>query len=305
MVMARKNLRHFVQKMLRWFAKHQRSLPWRKTRNSYRVWVSEVMAQQTQIERVLPKYRAFIRQFPTVQDLAHARQTDVVKSWSGLGYNRRAVLMHRAAQMVVQKWDGKFPQTLDELKQLPGVGEYIARAILSFAYHQPVMLIDTNHRRVMQRIFFGQPKHADRESIQKMDTRVMKQLDKVSEELSSKEDGHWRFNQALMDFGAMQCTSASPKCSSCPMRTICVAGPQLLAGTRETRNVVKSSQGTFVGSNRWYRGKVVRLLQGQQRMMISRIAKELDLDEQKTHGIIESLVRDGLLTKSKHYCSLK
>ena len=294
-----------AKKMLRWFSKNQRFLPWRTVNDPYRVWVSEVMSQQTQIDRVVPKYEEFIARWPTVDDLAKARQREVVAVWSGLGYNRRAVLMHRAAKMVVSEFDGRFPQTVEELKRLSGIGEYIARAIASFAYHQPVMLVDTNHRRVMQRIFYGQPKDVDAQSIAKIDKKVVKTLNSISKELSEVRDGHWRFNQGVMDFGAIQCSSKKPLCETCPLLDMCKAGPQFINGLREKRNIVTSSQGKFEGSRRWYRGKIILLLKDGKRKRVSALAKVLDLSEQDLRAIMHTLEQDGMITVGKTYCKIQ
>lgn len=293
------SLENFVEKICTWYAGTRRDLPWRATSDPYCIWVSEVMLQQTQVDRVLPKYVAFTKKFPTVHALARAAQADVVRMWAGLGYNRRAILLHRGAQAVIPLHGGMMPRTLEELKSLPGIGEYTARAILSFAYHEPVMLIDTNHRRVIQRIFFGQPKHVDASACARMDTRVMKKLEEISIVLARINDGHYIFNQALMDLGAMLCTSTGPQCAACPFFSMCKAGVQFASGTREKRNVVKSSQGKFEGSKRWYRGKIVALLRTRPSVSVGELVDMLALDTNRICAIMESLVRDGLVCERK------
>lgn len=283
---------------MRWFSRHARkNLPWRQTRDPYRIWVSEIMLQQTQAERVVPKYEAFLLQFPDVSSLARAPQAAVIRAWAGLGYNRRALYLWHGAAVVVERHGGVMPRTRDALLALPGVGPYTANAILSFAYHEPVTLVDTNHRRVVQRVFFGQPQRAASAGNRVMETRVVRQLARISTELDTYRDGHYRFNQALMDIGATICVAVAPKCDVCPLRDICKARPQFEDGTRVKRNVTKSSQGVFAGSNRWYRGKIMTILRAESAVTVVEVGKRLMLDTPRLHAIIESLVRDGLVTR--------
>jgi A/G-specific adenine glycosylase len=285
-----------VSRILRWFSRHARkSLPWRKTSDPYRIWVSEIMLQQTQVDRVIPKYESFLLQFPDVQALARASSADVIRAWAGLGYNRRALYLWRGAQVVVERYGGIVPSTIAELRTLPGVGPYTSNAIASFAYHQPVTLIDTNHRRVIQRVFFGQPSRTSSAGKRAMEKRVAQQLERISVAFESHRDGHYRFNQALMDVGALVCVASAPKCAACPLRSLCKARPQFESGTRVKRNVTKSSQGIFAGSNRWYRGKIMTILRAEGSIDVVDVKKRLMLDTERLHAIIESLVRDGLL----------
>lgn len=287
-----------VHRVMRWFSRHARKhLPWRQTRDPYRIWVSEIMLQQTQAERVVPKYEAFLLQFPDVSSLARAPQAAVIRAWAGLGYNRRALYLWHGAAVVVERHGGVMPRTRDALLALPGVGPYTANAILSFAYHEPVTLVDTNHRRVVQRVFFGQPQRAASAGNRVMETRVVRQLARISTELDTYCDGHYRFNQALMDIGATICVAVAPKCDVCPLRDICKARPQFEDGTRVKRNVTKSSQGVFAGSNRWYRGKIMTILRAESAVTVVEVGKRLMLDTPRLHAIIESLVRDGLVTR--------
>lgn len=255
------------------------------------------MLQQTQADRVIPKYEAFLLQFPTVNALARASQADVIRAWAGLGYNRRALYLWRGAQTVVERHHGVMPATREALLALPGVGPYTANAILSFAYHQPVTLVDTNHRRVVQRVFYGQPRRVVAAGNRAMEKRVERQLAAMSVVLEPVRDGHYRFNQALMDVGATLCVAVAPTCDTCPLRDICKARPQFEAGTRAKKNVTKSSQGVFAGSNRWYRGKIMTLLRVEGIVSIAEVGERLMLDTERLHVIIESLVRDGLLRR--------
>ncbi|MEK7083678.1 MAG: hypothetical protein AAB932_00390 [Patescibacteria group bacterium] len=140
--------------ILHWYPRHWRDLPWRHTRDPYRILVSEIMLQQTQVDRVIPKYKEFLKRFPTLKHLAKAPVSEVIKAWKGLGYNRRALFLHQTAREIVLAYGGKFPRDLMLLKQLPGIGDYTARAILSFAFDEPMPVLDTNHRKFYQRTFF-------------------------------------------------------------------------------------------------------------------------------------------------------
>src|SRR5258708_3311988 len=148
-------IKNFQQKILSWYAVNQRDLPWRKTRDPYSILVSEVMAQQTQLSRVIPKYEAWIAALPTVYDLAKASTGEVLKLWSGLGYNRRALYLQKAAQIIVSEFAGKFPQEEKVLQTLPGIGEYTSRAVLCFAFDKQIAVVDTNVRKVIITKFFN------------------------------------------------------------------------------------------------------------------------------------------------------
>jgi A/G-specific adenine glycosylase len=206
-------LRAFQTRLLRWFRKNGRDLPWRKTRDPYKILVSEVMLQQTQVDRVRGYYERFLREYPTVRDLATAHPTRVREAWEGLGYYARARNLHAAAREVAQRHDGQFPRRLAEVMALPGVGRYTAGAVVSFAYGEPAPVLDTNVRRVLGRVFVrrrpASPAQLDR------------RLWALAENTIPGRHA-WAFNQALMDFGATVCTARSPNCGTCPMRSICV-----------------------------------------------------------------------------------
>lgn len=233
------------QGVLHWFDRHQRDLPWRRTRNPYRILVSEVMLQQTQVDRVIPYYERFLERFPTVHHLAEAPVAEVIRLWAGLGYNRRAVNLQRAAKAVVEEYGGQFPQDVASLRKLPGVGDYTAGAIACFAFEQDVAFADTNMRRVLHRVFRGEDTaRDDRETIA------------VAEALVPPGEG-WRWNQALIEFGALQCTSRRPLCIVCPLQLQCRSFP--VAQSRLRRNRAAPVE-TFEGSNRFYRGRVLAAL---------------------------------------------
>jgi len=201
-------------RLLAWYRAHHRRLPWRDTEDPYRVWVAEVMLQQTQAPTVLPYYERFLTRFPTVQALAEAPLEEVLKQWAGLGYYARARHLHRAAQIVVAEHGGQLPADSASLLALPGIGRYTAGAILSIAFHQDAPVLDGNVQRVFSRVFWvrGGPRS----------DRVKKRLWKLAEEvLPAGEAGD--FNQALMEQGALICTPADPQCRSCCLSDLCEA----------------------------------------------------------------------------------
>jgi A/G-specific adenine glycosylase len=203
-----------TKKILRWYACHQRDLPWRRTSDPYAVWVSEIMLQQTQVQTVLPYYRRFLDRFPTVQSLAAASMDEVLKAWENLGYYSRARHLHAAAREIVKRRQGLLPSTEEELRLLPGIGSYTAAAIASIAYGKKVPALDGNVRRVLCRLF------AVQEPLDQHWTQ--RRLRTLAEELIPAGDPG-RFNQGLMDLGATVCTPRKPACSTCPLRTLCLA----------------------------------------------------------------------------------
>lgn len=239
-------------RLQRWFAENRRDLPWRSTRDPYRVLVSEVMLQQTQVDRVIPFYNRFLDRFPAVFVLAAAPTADVITAWAGLGYNRRAVNLQRTAQFVVERHGGEFPADVELLKQLPGIGPYTAGAIAAFAFEQDVAFIDTNMRRVIHRLFHGvdvpSPVASDREILA------------LAEQLVPPGDG-WTWNQALIEFGALQCTARRPACVVCPVQSHCAAFPAVQTAIAELPAGVRlKKEPAFAGSNRFYRGRVLAAL---------------------------------------------
>ena len=208
----------FQRGLLAWYRRHGRDLPWRRTREPYRVLVSEIMLQQTQVDRVLPKYRQFLDRYPTMQALADAPVGDVRRLWYPLGYNIRPVRLHAIAREAVARYGGRLPDTAATLRRLPGIGRYTAGAILAFAHGRDVAVLDTNVRRVLGRVFLG-PRRLRR-------LRGEKALWDLAESLVPRGRGY-DFNQALMDFGATWCTPRRPRCTRCPMRGFCATYPAL------------------------------------------------------------------------------
>jgi len=206
--------RAFVHRLLRWYPRHQRALPWRRTRDPYRILVSEVMLQQTQVARVLPKYREFLRRYPSLEALAATSAREVREAWHPLGYNIRPVRLREIARTVLRDHRGRLPQTREELLRLKGIGPYTAGALLTFAFGKPSPILETNVRRVLRRVFFRDRTTPDRV------------LWALAAELLPLHDGY-NFNQALMDFGATVCTARRPRCRACPMQGICLTFPRL------------------------------------------------------------------------------
>ncbi len=206
--LSRPNLRKLQSALLRWYHAHRRALPWRDSRDPYRIWLSEIMLQQTRVAAVLDHYVRFTRRFPTVKALAAARESSVLAAWSGLGYYHRARRLHQAAKMIVRELDGKLPRTAEDWRELPGIGRYTAAAIASIAFHEPVAVVDGNVERVLGRIF-GQSTSGE----------VSWQRAEVL--LDRKHPGD--FNQAMMELGATVCTPRAPACSRCPLHGWCLS----------------------------------------------------------------------------------
>jgi len=206
----------FQTRLLAWYRVHGRDLPWRRTREPYRVLVSEIMLQQTQVDRVVPKYRQFLKRYPTLKRLAAASPEDVRRLWYPLGYNIRPVRLHTIARETLAHYGGRLPARADALRELPGIGRYTANAILTFAYGQDVGVLDTNIRRVLGRVFLG-PQRVAR-------VRGEKTYWDLAATLIPRGRGY-DFNQALMDFGATWCTPRKPRCGPCPLKRFCASYP--------------------------------------------------------------------------------
>lgn len=200
--------------LLAWFDQNKRDLPWRKSNDPYAIWVSEIMLQQTRVAAVLERYKSFLGRFPDVQALAEADEQDVLALWSGLGYYRRARMLHKAAKLVMAERSGVMPQTAEELRKLPGVGAYTASAIASIAYGECTAVVDGNVERVLSRIRGWESHDAVGEAA------VRRKVDEMAVSLiDSARPGD--YNQALMELGATVCTPRSPQCLVCPWASEC------------------------------------------------------------------------------------
>lgn len=208
------NIPGFQHDLLTWYQANKRDLPWRRDQDPYKVWVSEVMLQQTKVDTVIPYFYRFIDKFPSVDDLADADPQDVLKAWEGLGYYSRVRNLQNAVREVVAVYDGKVPENREDLGALKGVGPYTRGAILSIAYDQPEPAVDGNVMRVLSRVLRIEENIAEQ--------RVKKIFEAYVRELISFEDPA-SFNQALMELGALICTPKSPACSNCPVQSYCMA----------------------------------------------------------------------------------
>jgi A/G-specific adenine glycosylase len=215
-----RSLRTFQSRLLDWFRAHRRELPWRASRDPYRIWVAEIMLQQTRVAAVIPYYDRFLRRFPDVRALARARQSEVLKYWSGLGYYSRARNLHAAAKTIFAKHNGEFPRHLEAALSLPGIGNYSAAAVLSIAYDEPFAVLDGNVARVLARL--GAVRGDLREP------RTWRNLSETASQLLARRAAS-DWNQALMELGETICTPQSPECADCPIHRWCDAHAQGLA----------------------------------------------------------------------------
>lgn len=266
--------------LTRWFAAHGRDLPWRRTRDPYQVLVSEVMLQQTQVVRVERAWPAFLHAFPDATALAAADVAQVIRAWRGLGYNRRAVNLHRTARALVERHAGVVPDTLAALLALPGVGAYTARAVLAFAFEQPVAPIDVNVARVVQRLTGA--------------TLVPGHRQAVGDELVTAAAAPWVVTQAVMELGAVHCTARGPACGDCPVAACCAwratgnVDPDPAAG-----GVVARRPPAFVGSDRWHRGRLLDALRDGP-VSIDDIGVAARTEPDRARGFADLLVGEGL-----------
>lgn len=261
--------------LLAWAADEGRDLPWRRTRDPWSILVSELMLQQTQVVRVVPKYEAFLERFPTPSACAAQPVSAVIESWAGLGYNRRAVNLHRAATVVAEEHDGRLPDDLDGLLALAGIGPYTARAVLVFAHERDVGVVDTNVARILAR-WHGSTL-SPRELQQHADHHV-------------PSGRAWAWNQAMFDLGAGLCGSRSPACDECPVQDHCAWRGR---GVDPARPVPKQS--TFEGSDRQGRGRLVDALR-ERSVGDDELAAVMGWpdDEARALRVAATLVDDGL-----------
>ena len=272
--------------LLAWSDECRRDLPWRRTRDPWSILVSELMLQQTQVARVVPRYEAFLAEFPTPAACAARPAGDVVTAWAGLGYNRRAVNLHRTATLVVAEHGGRLPTELDLLLRLPGIGPYTARAVLAFAAERDVGVVDTNAARVLAR---SVGRSLSRGEVQD------------AADAAVPEGRGWAWNQAMLDLGATICTSRCPNCPQCPVAQSCAwrqAGnpePDPARGSAGT----SSGQSRFEGSDRQGRGRLVDALRNGGALGPGELAAAAGWpdDPIRTSGVVASLVRDGLVVE--------
>ncbi|MGI8737564.1 MAG: A/G-specific adenine glycosylase [Candidatus Eremiobacter antarcticus] len=281
------HVRLFRSAVLRFYSRHRRDLPWRRSQDAYHILVSEVMLQQTQVNRVIPKYERFLARFPTVHVLASARLRDVVRAWIGLGYNSRGLRLWRCAKIIAQRHGGVVPDDVEQLRALPGIGTYTACAIASFAYGKPHPAIDTNVRRVLSRVLFG------RDSVS---AAVLRRA--AARVFPARAARRWC--QALMDVAALHCRS-SPRCEGCPALMTCRFAPKVArALPRRPSGSAAPRKAAFAGSPRFFRGRIIRILSGVGSMPVARLLSEAKDGSPKAEGariasLVDDLRREGLL----------
>jgi A/G-specific adenine glycosylase len=257
-------IRAFRQKVYRHYRQHGRDLPWRRTSDPYKILISEIMLQQTQVSRVIEKYEIFIRTFPNIESLVQAPLREILSVWQGLGYNRRALVLKRLADMVVTRFDSKIPANAEDLRKLPGIGEATANAICAFAFNQRVVFAETNIRSVFIHHFFP-------EGANIKDAEV---LPLVSQTLDSRNPRKWYW--ALMDYGA-------------------ALKKNMINPGRSSAHYQK--QGPFKGSNREIRGRILQTLVKRPRISEDELVEKLPFEEEAVQRNLRQLVREGFLIK--------
>lgn len=273
MTLSSKNIRTFHKKIFDWWASHRRDLPWRHTHDPYKIMISEIMLQQTQVSRVLAKYEEFIRAYPTAKSLAQAKTSDVLKLWKGMGYNRRALYLKKAAESVTEIYKGVFPNTEETLHKLPGIGLYTARAILVFAYKKDVAMVDTNIRQIITHFFFTDEK----------------QTEKIIQETADKlvpKGKSWEWHQALMDFGALELK----KLDRTPYFPYLPDLPD------------HPKKQPFRESTRFFRGRIMDLVREKKwkkKDLVKFLKDEFDRDADASKLLLQGLLKDGLIVRSK------
>lgn len=266
-----------VSELLAWGGPRLRDLPWRRTRDPWGVLVSEVMAQQTQVARIIPRWEAFMERFPTPEALAEAPLADLLRLWQGLGYPRRARSLHEAARRISDS--GRFPSTVEELMDLPGVGPYTARAVAAFAFDLDVGVVDTNVGRLLARLAGERLRPAAAQT--------------MADDLVPKGDA-WIWNQVVMDFGATVCTARSPRCNHCPVSGRCAwAGSTERADPAQGSAGVSGKQARFEGSDRQARGRLLAALVDGPIPAVA-VAVVMERDSVVADRLLADLVAEGL-----------
>jgi len=288
-----KKQKQLIQEILLWYSKNARDLPWRHTSDPYQILVSEIMLHQTQVSRVIEKWQEFLEAFPTAHDLASASTADVITVWKGLGYNRRALFLQKTAQAVVRAYDGTFPRDLGALKSLPGIGDYTARAVLSFAFDEPVPMMDTNHRKFYMRLFFD-AWVGDDVLLAKAE-EVILFVQTVS--VDGKTPSHlpykgrnitWHWNQALMDF----MSAVARNDEDVLVHTFIKTYPEIV----DPKKQKKKKTVPFKQTDRYIRGRIIDRLRADGK--VSKHAMLVQLSEFPKERIdknIDNLVGEGLI----------
>ena len=266
----------FTSDVLAWGVPRLRDLPWRRTRDPWAILVSEVMLQQTQVPRVMPRWESFLARYPSTATCADASLADVLREWQGLGYPRRARNLHATARQVEAL--GGFPRDLDGLLALPGVGNYTARALMAFAFELDAAVVDTNIARVYARV------HGQRLTAARV---------QAAADVMSPPGDAWVWNQCLMDLGAVLCRPAAPGCTECPVASRCAwlrsGGPDPAVGSAN----VSTRQGRFEGSDRQARGRLMKALSAGP-VLRRHVARVMQRDDATAARLVDALLREGM-----------
>ncbi len=275
--------------IFRWYRRHGRTLPWRNIRDPYRILIAEIMLHQTQVGRVLQIFPKFLRRFPSLHALAVARRSDIIIAWRGMGYNNRAVRIHRLARLLSTHRDGELPRTLEGCMTLPGVGRYTAHALLVSVYHRDLPVVDVNIRRLLSRLF------------RRMDTTADLLPDREVWRLAASlvpRGRAYAWTQALMDLGAMICTARAPQCPACPVSGFCRSGDAMKPALPPERRQEPSRSGI---PNRLHRGRIVEILRSARtgltvRQIGSRVGDHASATPTPwLRMLITTLEKDGLV----------
>jgi len=273
------HLRRFQAALLRWYGPRARPLRIRATREPWPVLVSEIMSQQTQISRVDEAWVAFMQRYPAPRDLARASTADVLRAWAGLGYNRRALNLQRAAAAIVAEHAGRVPASVDGLEALPGVGPYTARAVAAIAFSQPVAAVDTNVRRVVTRLI-GEALTP---------RRLQDEADRL---VASDDPATW--THASMELGATVCVARNPRCGDCPVADWCVSAGRVEVPARRTR----SADPAFELTTRWLRGRIIAQLRALDGEAWGRLPATIGAhDSEQVESAVVALQQEGLLER--------
>ena len=269
-----------ISKVFLWWDSEKRDLPWRISRDPWAILVSEFMLQQTQASRVVEKYKTFLERFPNPTTCANSTPGKVIELWSGLGYNRRAINLHRTAKTIAEKHKGTVPDELSLLLDLPGIGDYTARAILAFSFEKDVAVVDVNVKRVLSRL--------------EGRTLSMKEAQSIADQNLPTGEG-WRWNQAMIEIGATICTARKTKCDKCPLKETCT-WTKNQAATDPAISVKSKKLETFEGSDRQGRGKLINALRNEP-IMGKDVPQILGWpnDHKRCKRVLEKLEKDGLI----------
>ena len=280
--------RYFSDKVVEWYAVNKRDLPWRTTRDPYKIWLSEIILQQTRVIQGLPYYLKFVERFPAVEALASASEQEVLRLWQGLGYYTRARNLHKCAKEVVTKYNGVFPDTFEELKKLPGIGDYTAAAIASIAYQEKVAVVDGNVFRVLARIF-GIEKEINSPEGKKHFTQIANEL------ITSKNpDIH---NQAVMEFGALYCTPVGPVCEQCIFQASCFASQKNLQAQLPVKLKAKAARARYFYYFVFQKGKSMLLKKRGEKDIWHGLYDFHLVEKTRAQNALKVMTEDPLLKK--------